>query len=163
MSLLGSLFSVAAPIIGGLVGGPAGAMIGQAVGGLIAPKPAPTMASFATTQPFFAPGIPQIGLEGPPRVPVAQQLPPGVLANITGPLAARPAGVCPVGFHVDKRTGTRCVRNRRMNVLNPRAATRAIRRVRGARKMLQKIERQLPKAKARATPHRGHRHHVVEH
>jgi hypothetical protein len=37
---------------------------------------------------------------------------------------------------------------RRMNVLNGKAATRAIRRVKGVRKMLQKIERQLPKAKA---------------
>jgi hypothetical protein len=39
-------------------------------------------------------------------------------------------------------------RHRRMNVLNGKAATRAIRRVKGVRKMLQKIERQLPKAKA---------------
>lgn len=38
---------------------------------------------------------------------------------------------------------------RSMNPLNGRAARRAIRRIKGARKMLQQIERQLPKAKAR--------------
>lgn len=39
-------------------------------------------------------------------------------------------------------------RHRRMNPLNPKAARRAIRRIKGARKMLQHIERQLPHRKA---------------
>jgi hypothetical protein len=39
----------------------------------------------------------------------------------------------------------------RMNPMNPRAARRAIRRVRGARKLLQRIERSLPKAHTRRT------------
>ena len=42
----------------------------------------------------------------------------------------------------------------RMNPMNPRAARRAIRRIRGARKLLQRIERSLPKAHTRRTTHR---------
>lgn len=42
-----------------------------------------------------------------------------------------------------------------MNPMNPRAARRAIRRIRGARKLLQRIERSLPKARSRA-PVRRH-------
>lgn len=38
----------------------------------------------------------------------------------------------------------------RMNPMNPRAARRAIRRIRGARKLLQRIERSLPKARSHA-------------
>ena len=65
-------------------------------------------------------------------------------------------GGCPAGFHLAKDGSGRCVRNRRMNVMNPRAAKRAIRRIKGARKMLQQIERQLPKQRVRSAP-RGHR------
>jgi hypothetical protein len=39
-----------------------------------------------------------------------------------------------------------------MNPMNPRAARRAIRRIRGARKLLQRIERSLPKARTHSRP-----------
>lgn len=38
-------------------------------------------------------------------------------------------GCCPKGCHPDKRTGTKCVSNRRMNPLNPRALRRSLRRI----------------------------------
>lgn len=41
-----------------------------------------------------------------------------------------------------------------MNPMNPRAARRAIRRIRGARKLLQRIERSLPKARTHRAPPR---------
>jgi len=44
-------------------------------------------------------------------------------------------GCCPSGYHLDKRTGTKCVRNRRMNVANPRALRRSMRRVQGFEKL----------------------------
>jgi len=44
-------------------------------------------------------------------------------------------GCCPTGFHLDKETGSRCVRNRRMNVANPRALRRSMRRVQGFEKL----------------------------
>lgn len=43
----------------------------------------------------------------------------------------------------------------RMNPMNPRAARRAIRRIRGARKLLQRIERSLPRARAAAPRRRA--------
>jgi hypothetical protein len=51
------------------------------------------------------------------------------------------------------QVGTRR-RRRRMNPMNARAARRAIRRVKAVRKMLQQIERQLPKQRA-AAPRRA--------
>lgn len=42
-----------------------------------------------------------------------------------------------------------------MNPMNPRAAHRAIRRIRGARKLLQRIERSLPKARSHSRPTRS--------
>lgn len=163
MSIWSSLVSVAAPIVGSFFG-PAGTAIGQAVGQSFAPKPAAGAAATTTQVGAFSPaaGFPDLSLNGAaPTVPVAAagKLPPGVLANITGPLSPA-GGACPTGFHLDKRTRSKCVRNRRMNPLNGRAASRAIRRIKGARKMLQKIERGLPRAKARATPRHPHRVHV---
>lgn len=54
------------------------------------------------------------------------------------PSAAFPGGEplfqrssCPPGYHLDKRYGATCVRNRSMNPANPRALRRAIRRQKG--------------------------------
>lgn len=167
MSFLGSAFKFIAPIVGGAVGGPVGAAIGAGIGGAVesASQQNQIQRALVGQAAFAAPaiGLPGISLEGAPTVPVAgQRLPPGVLANIPASGAGL-GGACPMGFHLDKRTRSRCVRNRRMNPLNGRAATRAIRRIKGARKMLQKIERQLPRAKSRTAPRRPHHHHVVEH
>jgi len=74
---------------------------------------------------------------------------PGTLAAFTGragprfsgvglgPQAVAPdaTGCCPTGYHLDKQTGTKCVRNRRMNVANPRALRRSMRRVQGFEKL----------------------------
>jgi hypothetical protein len=61
----------------------------------------------------------------------------------------------PVGFHYAKDGSGRIVRNRRMNPLNASAARRAIRRIKGARKMLRTIENSLPKrAASKATKRR---------
>lgn len=61
------------------------------------------------------------------------------------PKAGGPQGACGVpGYHYAKDGSGRLVRNRRMNYLNGKAATRAVRRVKGAMKMLKKIERTLP-------------------
>ena len=160
MSFFGSAFAAIAPIVGGFFGGPAGAAIGSQIGAGI--KGASEQNAIQRAQQIaFSPqvGIPDISLGGvPPLVPVRGSVP----LPITGPaslvgniLGAEVA--CPTGFHPDKKTRSRCVRNRRMNPLNGRAASRAIRRIKGARKMLQKIERSLPRAKARAVPRHAHR------
>lgn len=135
----------------GALPGPAGAIGATVFGGAIQPRtPAPGR-------------LPPIAFGGGqlPTFPGAGALPPGLAAPTVGPGTARlrriaaggvevgPQGLCPVGFHPAKDGSGRCVRNRRMNVLNHKAAMRAIRRIKGARKMLMKIERQLPKPRSR--------------
>jgi len=60
---------------------------------------------------------------------------PYVIPGTGGPVGAE--GACPVGYHLrkDKRLPAKCVRNRRMNVANPRALRRGMRRVQGFEKL----------------------------
>jgi len=51
------------------------------------------------------------------------------------PPAAGPGGACPSGYHLAKDGSGRWVRNRRMNIANPRALRRAMRRVQGFEKL----------------------------
>jgi len=87
------------------------------------PGAAAMAGSFAAAQPTGA--FPGGGLNfadiGPPQ-PKA-----GAVAMMNG--------CCPAGYHPDKRTGTKCVRNRRMNVANARALRRSMRRVSGFEKL----------------------------
>jgi len=61
----------------------------------------------------------------PPLTP--GRIPPG--PSVTNGCPPDPSMCCPKGFHADKKWGLKCVRNRRMNPLNPRALRRALRRV----------------------------------
>jgi len=71
-------------------------------------------------------------------------------------------GSCPVGTHPVKQDGVHgpkgsyCVRNRRMNVGNARAARRSVRRLKGARKLLRDIEKMMP---SKTTRRRAPQHH----
>lgn len=73
------------------------------------------------TPGLFPPG----GLQGP--------LPAGVAVGGRVPFITMPNGLagCPSGYHPEKSGKPYCVRNRRMNPLNPRALSRATRRVGG--------------------------------
>jgi len=73
---------------------------------------------------------------------------------------------CPSGWHLNKQdgvggpAGSYCVRNRRMNFGNARAARRGVRRLKGARKLLKDIEKMMPtKTRTRRAP-RGHSEHL---
>ena len=57
-------------------------------------------------------------------------LPGGVPRDVS-----QPGGVCPTGYHYAKDGSGRLVRNRRMNVANPRALRRSMRRVQGFEKL----------------------------
>jgi len=92
------------------------------------------------------------------------------LATAGGFFARNEDGSCPVGTHPIKQDGvggpkgSYCVRNRRMNVGNARAARRSVRRLKGARKLLKDIERMMPtKTTRRRAPvhhdHHGHHDH----
>ena len=77
-------------------------------------------------------------------------------------LGGNGGGACPSGFHPNKQDGvggpkgTYCVRNRRMNVGNARAARRSVRRLKGARKLLKDIESMMP---TKTTRRRAPQHH----
>jgi len=100
-----------------------------------------------TIETFLGPGEIQQFQEGPlvlpSQSPTPGLFPPGGLQGPlpTGvsrgggrtPFITMPNGLpgCPTGYHPEKQGKPYCVRNRRMNPLNPRALSRATRRVGG--------------------------------
>jgi len=129
----------ALPVIGGMLGGPVGAAIGGAAGR----KPSPPM-QFPMV-PQAGGGFPIVGqvtmpggasFTGGVMVPGRGRLPPftatgpGVL-----PGGGRGGSMVPSGYHFAKDGSGRLVRNRRMNVANPRALRRSMRRVQGFEKL----------------------------
>ena len=110
-------------VVGGMVGGPVGAFIAGAAGGA-ASKPKPP----ATPAGLPAPG----GAIGG-----AVSFPGGTTVSVAGVLPSHAAmgAHAPAGYHLDKATRSRWVRNRRMNIANPRALRKAMRRVQGFEKL----------------------------
>jgi len=111
------------PAAGFLIGGPVGAVVGGLLSGS-GPKGGPVV----QTPPMAPP---------PGSIGGAVSFPGGTTVSVAGvmPSAAAPAGMTPAGYHLDKKTRTRWVRNRRMNVANPRALRKAMRRVAGFEKL----------------------------
>jgi len=104
-------------------GGPVGAVVGTAlaVGSVVtATKP---------SRPAIAPPPGAIG--------GAVSFPGGTTVSVAGvlPTHAAMGAHAPAGYHLDKATRSRWVRNRRMNVANPRALRKAMRRVQGFEKL----------------------------
>jgi len=56
------------------------------------------------------------------------------------------AGCCPSGYHLAKDGSGRCVRNRSMNVANPRALRRSLRRVAGFGKLAMRAKKDVRRA-----------------
>jgi len=124
---------IAPTIIGGMIGGVPGALIAGA-GGAAQPRlPAPpgtiggaiSFPGGTTISSAYQPmgsGMALVGQRGGRPS----------LGRMTGP----PGGdVCPTGYHLAKDGSGRMVRNRRMNIANPRALRRAMRRVQGFEKL----------------------------
>ncbi len=127
---------VAPAIIGGIVGGPAGAVIGG-LGGGGGGQPKPQF-------PMVIPGTVAGGVTFPGGTGIQLGYQPGGVvtrgrgSSVIGgmvPGGGAPGGVCPTGYHLAKDGSGRMVRNRRMNIANPRALRRAMRRVQGFEKM----------------------------
>ena len=111
------------PAAGLLIGGPVGAVVGGLLSGSGGPAPTPKIAPPALAPP-------------PGSIGGAVTFPGGTQVSVAGVLpVGAPAGVTPAGYHLDKKTRTRWVRNRRMNVANPRALRKAMRRVQGFEKL----------------------------
>ena len=122
--LLKPIWKVAKPIIGAALGVP---VIPAIVGGV---------AGAATGRAMVPVGPPA----APPSMPgIGAIVGQGVGAAVGAYAATRPmGGMCPSGYHPAKDGSGRCVRNRRMNVANPRALRRSIRRVKGFDKLARK-------------------------
>ena len=137
-SLWKGIKKVAPAIIGGIVGGPAGAIIAGAGGGGGGTKMTPPMFPGTTVGQVTFPGGTSIGMGYAPTamIPGQGRLPP-YTASGPGVLAAGGRGgtLVPSGYHFAKDGSGRLVRNRRMNVANPRALRRAMRRAQGFEKL----------------------------
>jgi hypothetical protein len=157
-----TILPMAAPVIGGLVGGPAGfalgGMAGSLLGRVLGPGPPvpnpPFLGSIAPPWAATAPGtgstaamIPsspfagvQIG-PGGIQIGTSRQLPMTRMPG--GSLALRPTGSGPSGATINmmRRQGVhvRGAHHKRMNPLNPRALSRALRRARGFQKYAKKV------------------------
>lgn len=130
---------VAPAIIGGVLGGPVGGIIAGTAGRVAKPTP-PT---FPAPQGMIGGAV---TFPGGVSVSGAAQLPTGLRATPKGgrfgpyvpPAIAGPGGAMgavPSGYHYAKDGSGRIVRNRRMNVANPRALRRSMRRVQGFEKL----------------------------
>lgn len=116
---------------------------------MLAPWTAPAFAAYAAGRKpkppayAFPGGAAGAGLALPMAFQRGGRLPPpGRMPAIgLGPQVGRAAavapvdGCCPSGFHLAKDGSGRCVRNRRMNIANPRALRRSMRRVQGFEKL----------------------------
>jgi len=130
---------IAAPILGGLIGGPFGAVIGGALGGRAKPPPVaqvPTSFPGVGMQAGMFPAVPAI-IRGAGRVLTSRTTAAAAAGATAAQMMTGPGGqqVCPSGYHFAKDGSGRLVRNRRMNIANPRALRRAMRRVQGFEKM----------------------------
>ena len=124
-----------APIVAGtVIGGPVGGII-SGLGGTNGGKSPKQLAVPGTVAGQISfPGGTSVGLgfqpgalvPGQGRLPPFTATGPGVL-----PGGGRGGAMCPSGYHFAKDGSGRLVRNRRMNVANPRALRRAMRRTDG--------------------------------
>jgi len=137
-SLWKGIKKVAAPALGFALGGPIGGAIGGVFGGggRTPPIQAPPANAPRSRVRFNAGPISARSTDFYPPVP--QFAGPKISAPVRlgGPgYADNGTGCCPRGFHLAKDGSGRCVRNRRMNVANPRALRRSMRRVQGFEKL----------------------------
>lgn len=109
--------------------------IPAAIYGAITSKPSPPPPG---TREGAYPSFPGIGLGfQAPGAGARGPSMPGWKSPTTAGMTAVPGqmGTCPSGYHFAKDGSGRLVRNRRMNVSNPRALRRSMRRVQGFEKL----------------------------
>ena len=138
-SLWKGIKKIAPTVIGGIIGGPVGAVVAGGAGGGGKPRPQFQIPGTVGGQVTF-PGGTAVGVgyqptgvamrPGQGRLPPFTAAGPGVL-----PAGGRGGAIVPSGYHFAKDGSGRLVRNRRMNVANPRALRRSMRRVQGFEKL----------------------------
>jgi len=154
---------VAGSMLGLPVAAAGGALVGAARGAPAWSKPV-LIGGATAAAPSLMGGLAsrfQIPLPGPNVLRPFAALPGG--APLVGPPDLRGQGMmagggcCPSGFHFNKQTSTAratfgappgsiCVRNRSMNVANPRALRRGLRRVSGFAKLAARSRKDIKRA-----------------
>lgn len=137
-SLWKGIKKIAPIVLGTVIGGPVGGVIAGVGGGNggVSPKQLSVPGTFGGGISF--PGGTSVGLgfqpggitPGQGRLPPFTATGPGVL-----PAGGRGGYAVPSGYHFAKDGSGRLVRNRRMNVANPKALRRSMRRVQGFEKL----------------------------
>jgi len=127
------------PVVAGMIGGPVAGAIATAGQNKPSPPPGFSIPGTVAGQISF-PGGTAVGLGFQPqgRLPPFTAAGPGVIPGGGARMSPRVAptnGMCPVGYHFVKSGEGYCVRNRRMNIANPRALRRGMRRVQGFEKL----------------------------
>jgi len=149
---------VAPAILGGIIGGPAGALIGAAgSGGGAKPRQMPSIPGTVGGAISFPGGI-GVQAAWQPGTAVTRYKYPRAIAGQPPPVvpgyAGAGMGAVPSGYHYAKDGSGRIVRNRRMNVANPRALRRSMRRVQGFEKLAKRtiqFTRRVKMKKRRST------------
>ena len=138
-SLWRGVKKIAGPIIGGMIGGPVGAALGTQVSG---GGRTPPILPMAAGMPGGGRIAGQVTMPGGASFGAGIELPSRTPKGLRyGPAMAQPAiagpgaGAIPSGWHWEKSGKGYLVRNRRMNVANPRALRRSMRRVQGFEKL----------------------------
>lgn len=170
--LKGAVGAVAGGIGGFIKGGPVGAVAGAVKGGTTAllgsgksslptPPPAMTGGGFGGGPgiggPMILPGFQPPPVGGDRQWDIGSALPGG------RPLTYTTGGYCPAGYRLNKSghwrkngtfvpPGSTCVKCRKMNVTNPRALRKGIRRAQGfaklAKRVLSFVQAKAPKGRA---------------
>lgn len=148
-SFIGKAVGTVAKAAGGLVGGPIGSVL-KGAGNILAPSKvnqASAIQSAAAPRPPTGTSLIGMQVGGPRGLTVGVQK--TQTTAYTGSASVTPTSDgCPKGYHLNK-TGyytasgyipphSKCVRNRRMNVVNPKALRKSIRRGKGSIKILRK-------------------------
>jgi len=138
-SLWRGVKKIAAPILGGMIAGPWGAAAVTAAQSGRKPSP-PTQFPMVPQAGGGFPIVAQVTMPGGASFSGGVMVPTGGRGGKFGGrgTALSPAyagGAVPSGYHFAKDGSGRLVRNRRMNVANPRALRRSMRRVQGFEKL----------------------------
>jgi len=124
---------IAPTIIGGMIGGPMGAIVASGAGGVGQPRlPAPPGTIGGAVS--FPGGMSLSGAYQPMGMQMSRAQAQSMPGKFPGGRPG-PSEMCPTGYHLAKDGSGRMVRNRRMNIANPRALRRAMRRVQGFEKL----------------------------
>ena len=133
---------IAPTILGGVIGGPVGAIVasGGGGGGKKRPGTAMTVPGTFTGAVGFPGGMSISGGFAPGEIIPGQGRLPPFTATGAGvlPYGGRGGTCAPSGYHFAKDGSGRMVRNRRMNVANPKALRRSLRRVQGFEKLVRR-------------------------